>query len=103
MKPKRIFISGKITGEQPGACMHKFESARRHLVYYQHWHGVIINPLDMPGIHFGISHAEAMHLCLQALKHCTHIYMLRDWENSPGAIQEREFAKANDIKIIYQI
>lgn len=108
MPTKRIFISGKITGEPISECAGKFDEAYEFIAF---WGGVrvefkpnnVINPLDMPGIHFGISHAEAMEICLRELKNCTHIYMLRNWKDSPGAIQEHEFAKANNIEIIYEI
>ena len=61
-----------------------------------------IEPLDLPGIVFGISHQEAMKICFNALKGCDAIYMLRDWKESSGATMEHEKAKEWGIKIIYQ-
>lgn len=99
---KRIFISGKITGEKIDRCYHKFLNASYAIHQdYENSFGVI-NPLNIKGIHFGISHEKAMELCFSKLKKCTHIYMLKDWEDSKGAIMEHQFALDNNIKIIYQ-
>ena len=99
----KIFISGKITGERIRECVHKFEDAEYELVMR---HGFFINnvvsPLELPGIHFGIPHAEAMKICMEALKECTHIYMLKDWKESKGATMEHEWAKENGLEIIYE-
>ena len=103
MKENRIFISGKITGEPIGDCVSKFINYRDHLFYQKKFSiDRIIIPLNIIGIHFGISHEKAMELCFAELKNCTHIYMLKDWKESKGAIMEHQFALDNNIKIIYQ-
>src|SRR5699024_480405 len=102
-KIKKIFISGKITGEPPESCIDKFYKARYEiLLKYGVYESKIIIPLKIQGIHFGISHEDAMKLCLDELKTCTHIYMLKDWEQSKGAKMEHEFARNNGITIIYE-
>lgn len=105
LQNKVIFISGKITGERIYECCEKFHDA--WLMILDEWHGVyyeanVINPLDLKGIHFDVSHEEAMKICFEALKDCTHIYMLRDWKESKGAMMEHDFAIENNIKIIYE-
>ena len=97
---KKVFISGKITGESIYYCTEKFSKAMWGLVY--DGFDIIINPLSMDGIHFGVSHEDAMKLCLDELKTCTHIYMLKDWDQSKGAKIEHEFAKKNGLTIIYE-
>ena len=99
---KVIFISGKITGEPISKCIHKFMYARNYIYQTFGANTDIKNPLKLEGIHFGISHEEAMKICLETLKDCTHIYILKDWEQSKGAIMEHDFAKENGIKIIYE-
>ena len=102
---KKIFISGKITGEPIVECVEKFHDA--WLMVLDEWNGFYhsdsaVNPLELEGIHFGISHVEAMKICFEALKECTHIYMLKDWKQSKGAKMEHDFAKQNGLTIIYE-
>lgn len=97
---KKVFISGKITGESIYYCTEKFEKAMWGLVC--DGFDIIINPLAMDGIHFGISHEDAMKLCLDELETCTHIYMLKDWELSRGAKMEHDMAKVYGLEIIYE-
>lgn len=97
---KKVFISGKITGEPIYKGSGKFLLGQVELG--RMGFGNTINPLELDGIHFGISHEEAMKICLKELKTCTHIYMLSDWRESDGAQTEHQFALDNGIEIIYQ-
>lgn len=101
---EKVFISGKITGEPIEECYYKFGEAWLDIIGLIKEDQIIeiINPLWLKGIYFGISHKEAMEICLEALKDCSHIYMLRDWKESKGAKIEHQFALDNNIKIIYQ-
>ena len=99
---KKVFISGKITGEPPVYCAAKFIFKRDELLKPETDFSVAINPLEITGIHFGISHEDAMNLCLDELKTCTHIYMLKDWKDSKGAMMEHQFAIDNGIEVIYE-
>lgn len=101
----RIFISGKISGEQIARCFWKFHYAGLDVEIMMLKLGFdveVINPLDMPGVNFGEKYTKYIHLCNEALKTCTHIYMLKDWEKSQGAKKEHAFAKKLGLKIIYQ-
>ena len=40
-------------------------------------------------------------MCLKILEKCDEMYVLPDWENSKGCLQEIGFCKANGIKIRY--
>lgn len=97
---KKVFISGKITGESIYYCTEKFAKSMWGLVC--DGFDIIINPLAMDGIHFGISHEDAMKLCLDELKTCTHIYMLKDWKYSKGAQMEHQYAIDHGIEVIYE-
>ncbi len=99
---KKVFISGKITGEPIRKCVDKFSLAYSVLWMKESISTEIINPLILKGIHFGISHKEAMKICRAELKTCTHIYMLKDWKESKGAKDEHQFAVDNGIEIIYE-
>jgi len=110
---KKVFISGKITGEPIYECMEKFylatARAQQRLARTEDYENRIVttypevvNPLTLPGIHFGISHKEAMKICFAELKTCTHIYMMKDWKESKGAKEEHQFAIDNGIEIIYE-
>lgn len=97
----KVFISGKITGEDISTCMRKFEIAEK-VLYGFNVFDKIINPLKIDGIHFGISHDEAMEICFDELKDCTHIYMLKDWQTSVGAKKEYKFAGENNIIVLHE-
>ncbi|NMA07252.1 MAG: DUF4406 domain-containing protein [Ruminococcaceae bacterium] len=101
---KKVFISGKITGEPIDDCLYKFNDACSYILGFGLCGHLteIVNPLFLEGIYFGISHQEAMKICLEALKDCSHIFMLKDWKESKGAMMEHQFAMDNGIKIIYQ-
>lgn len=108
----KVFISGKITGEPVLDCLHKFGSVEvsHHFGGYNELLGLqeldevtFVNPLLIEGIHFGISHQEAMDLCFKELDTCQAIFMLKDWKDSKGALMEHERAKRLKIKIFYEV
>ena len=108
---KRVFISGKITGESIWECVNKFTKAEYDIIRLLKLdmrldmggnRDVVFNPLLLAGIHFGIRHDEAMEICFNALKTCSHIYMLKDWELSRGAKMEHDMAKEYGLEIIYE-
>lgn len=102
----KLFISGKITGEPIHDCIWKFEEVENDV--NKGWISLgikikdVVNPLYIAGVHFGISHEEAMRICFEELETCDAIYMLSDWKESKGARMEHEKAKELGIKIYYQ-
>ncbi len=96
----RVYISGKI-GEEvlSDATRDKFAEAESYL---HEWGFDVFNPTTSGlgelaekrakerGTDF---YTEIMNLDLEQLRHCDVIYMLRDWQDSPGAV--REFMEAN--------
>lgn len=91
--PEIIYVAGKITGERVMHCVTKFYAAKCKLRMIMPKGTIIRTPFDLPGIFFGIEHEAAMKICLDFVEnHCTGIYMLNDWTDSPGA--KRELSKA---------
>jgi len=105
----KIYISGKITGLLPEEYKPKFEAAEKELISAGIQAENIVNPIRLNIPTYG-SWGDAMQTCLDALKPCTAIYMLRCWEDSFGArheltqagIQRKDiyFEESNDIEMI---
>lgn len=106
----KIYIAGKITNENIKKCYRKFKYAKLHLEYEfiisdenkKLIYPQVIIPLELEGIYFGISHKEAMDICLNALGRCTHAFFLEDWKRSKGAIIEHEYCVKHGITIMYE-
>lgn len=96
----KVYIAGKITGEPIEECFFKFHQAEMFVSDSRFTEA--INPLKLPGIYFGINYNRAMSICLKALRECDAIYLLRDWEQSPGAMTELIRAKEWGLEIIWQ-
>lgn len=101
----KIYISGAISGLEEQATRKRFEEAK------QRWLALgfsVINPFDLydqAKKHYGtesIAWGLIMRLDLKALEECQIIYMLKGWENSPGARIEREFAMRLRLEVIYE-
>jgi len=104
MSLKIVYIAGKVNGEPIYECTNKFVRAKVGMWRYLPIQEVaaIINPLNLQGIHFGISDEDAMKICLDALSKCTHALFLKDWQKSKGAKIEHQFCLENNIEIIYE-
>ncbi len=105
----KIYISGKITGLLPEEYKPKFEAAEKALIDAGISAESIVNPIRL-NIPIEGSWSEALQICMDAMKSCTAIYMLRCWEDSFGArheltqagIQRKDiyFEESNDIEMI---
>ena len=82
-----IYISGKITGMKPEEYVPLFEAAEQSLIDAGIPRENIVNPTKL-GIPQHGSWSEAMAVCLNALRRCNAIYMLRNWPDSLGARHE---------------
>lgn len=94
----KIYISGKISGIEKEA-KRKFESAEQ-VLNYAGWTD-IVNPFKLPDNH-DKTWRSYMKECINALLQCGAIYMLKNWEDSRGAIIEHDIAKAFDLLIFYE-
>ena len=93
----KIYISGKITGEETEACKLKFATAEKMLKTL----GVltVINPMNL-GIPISWEWDEAMALCMKVLKEkATSVFQLRDWIESEGAMREYYYAHNHNYRI----
>ena len=93
----KIYIAGKVTGEDPQKVTEKFEAAQNYLeqLGYEVMNPVrIVKDITMPW-------QEAMRLCIKALVECDHIYLLPCYSRSAGALLECQIAQKLDINRIY--
>lgn len=93
----KIYIAGKVTGEDVKPCKEKFLRAE----YVLRKKGYeVVNPTKLlsPTANWN----EAMRVCIKELAGCDEIYMLEDWRESRGASIEHLVAKAIGLKITYQ-
>lgn len=93
-----VYISGKITGLPNEVYVPKFKEAalKMNSAGFR-----VINPVELPDDHEKTWKAY-MKVDLLALKSCTHLYALNNWQDSPGAMVEVWFAKRYNKQIIYQ-
>ena len=95
---KRIYLSGKIT-DNPNYK----EQFKEAYVYCKDKHNcIIVNPSLLNNILEDGSWVEYMILCLELLKMCDTIFMMKTWKNSKGAIEELRVAKELGLKIIFE-
>ena len=94
----KIYISGAITGTDD--YMERFAKAEKELTEQGY---SVVNPAkvnaQLPG---DTTYEEYMKMCFCMLSMCEAIYLLRGSEKSCGAKREVEFAKSEDMEIIYE-
>ena len=99
--PKRIYISGRISGLPYEEARAKFDAAEIYLL--THGWVDIANPMRCKIFKRKDEWAWQMGACLMMLLRCEAIYMLRDWNDSRGARIEHAVARELGIEIIYQV
>ena len=101
MTPKKIYISGKITGTDD--YMQRFEEAENALKNM--FPGVsVINPAKVnAAMPADTTYKQYMAMSFTMLDMCDTIYMMSGWEQSSGA--KREKVKANELGLntLYQV
>lgn len=90
----RVYISGPITDTPDFKQV--FGGAVLHLRTSGH---EVWNPADLPEGH---TYGWYMRECLKALPTCDAIYMLKNWEKSPGARCEHLCAVLCDMEVMYE-
>ncbi len=93
MANKKIYISGAITSDPE--YKDKFARAEKMLTDQGH---VAINPARLPA---GLDYEDYMYIHLATIHICDTIYMLPDWESSPGAKREKHFAETLGKKVMF--
>ena len=81
----KVYIAGKISGDPN--YREKFRVAQEELERKRY---IVLNPAELPT---GMSRAEYMSMCLPMLQAADVLVLLPDWEDSPGARLELEYAK----------
>lgn len=101
MTPKKIYISGKITGTDD--YMQRFEEAEKAL--NNMFPGVsVINPAKVnAAMPTDTTYEQYMAMSFTMLDMCDTIYMMQGWEHSNGAKKEIIKAKELGLKILYQV
>ena len=93
-----VYIAGKITGQQIDFCKNKFltvESLFRE-------HGLKpINPFKL-GCPDSWTFKQCKPFNFKAIRQCSAIFMLADYIDSPGSLDELAYAKKIHIPIYYQ-
>ena len=94
----KIYIAGKITGNDRKETVLKFEAAAKKLI--ESGHEVFI-PCVLPD-YPDVSHNDYLHICFAIIDIVDAVYMLEDWQESIGA--RRELQHAFDIQkaILYE-
>lgn len=92
---KKIYIAGKVTGENQMECVYKFAEAQKCL---EDQGFEAVNPLEVVG-DWETPWTIAMTLCLAALKTCDGILMLPDHIHSRGANIEMVRAIENGLPV----
>ncbi len=84
MRNKKVYLSGKITGDEN--FIEKFKEAEEKLKEKGH---KVMNPAILPP---GFEYEEYMKICFVMIDQCDILAFLPDWEDSPGAKREIEYA-----------
>lgn len=108
----KIYIAGPMSGYEDNNRMAFIEAEQEVIATFIGEDKEIFNPINHEGslmVQQGLVRdtQEAYRMCMAIdcewiCKHATHIYMLRGWENSKGAMAEWTLAKCLGLKIIYQ-
>lgn len=96
----KIYIAGKITGEEPSVAKRKFKDAENKIksIFSS---AIVVNPIELVN-DMRMDWHEAMRICLKELSTCDMIYLLPCWKDSKGAKIERDFALNSKMIIYYQ-
>ena len=94
----KVYISGKISGENPEEVALKFRSAEGAIRKMGH---EPVSPLNN-GLPDDASWEDHMAADIAMLLRCQAIYLLDDWNTSRGARIEAEIAIECKMEILYQ-
>lgn len=94
----KIYISGAITGTDD--YMERFAKAEKELTDQGY---SVVNPAKVNAqLPSDTDYEDYMKMSSCMLSMCKAIYLLRGFEKSCGAKRELEFAKSEDMEILYE-
>lgn len=95
MEKKKVYIGGKITGEDYQQCLRKFQVTEELLsgIGFEVTNPMSIVPKDTPW-------EKAMELLRPHLLNSDYLFLLPDWKDSEGARIEVELAEAYGIETV---
>lgn len=93
-RPKRVYISGKITGLSEKEWTENFEAAEKALTDAGYR---VINPAK---VKVDLDYQEYLTIDIILLGRCDAIYLLDNWQDSNGAKVERATAEALNLTVI---
>lgn len=101
----KIYISGKISGENLTQCWQKFLSHENKLLKEGH---EPVNPFKIHGFESiadieksNKTYNELIRACVKSLMDCDQLLMLPCWQTSKGAMIERDIALKTGIEVVY--
>ena len=92
---KKLYIAGKVTGEDFQKCWDKFQDAQDLLEMYGF---DVINPMKI--VPKGTGWEESMEMLRPHLLNSDFVYLLPDWKESKGSVIERDLALAFKIEVV---
>ena len=96
--PKRVYISGAMTGVQN--YQESFDKAENKLILENGYK--VINPAHIDDVMPNADYEDYMVVDMFLLDMCDAIYMLKGWEKSCGANREYGYALAKGMEIMFE-
>ena len=96
---KKIYIAGKVTGEDLAHCTMKFGQAQKDVEALGF---EALNPLALVN-DFKTPWQNAMKICLKALIDADAVLLLPDYHKSKGAMMENSIAEDLGIPVYYNL
>lgn len=94
---KSVYISGPMSGIE-GLNFDAFNEAAS---YFRNQGWTVVNPAEInPDLN--ADWIECIVADIVAMKDCTHIYMLDNWQNSYGAAIEKLVAEKMGMQVLFQ-
>lgn len=95
MNNYKIYIVGKVTGEDITLCQEKFQSFEDKLRAIG---AIPINPMKL-GIPATATREEALPHCFKAIRNCHAIFLIDDNVKSPGSQEEIKLANQLNLDV----
>lgn len=93
---KKIYIAGKISGEDKLKCTEKFLKVQKEIEAQGF---EVLNPLEIVGT-WETTWEDAMKKCITKMLTADAVLMLPDWQESKGAMIECSLATDVNIKVL---